>query len=71
VRELAVEVVRIAQAGLRRRARADDCGEDESHFVETLAEIAETGRSPSDQMLEDLKTKWAGSIDPIFRDYAY
>jgi glutamate--cysteine ligase len=71
VRELAVEVVRIAQAGLRRRARADDCGEDESHFVETLTEIAETGRSPSDRMLEDFATKWEGRIDPIFRDYAY
>jgi glutamate--cysteine ligase len=71
VREIAVDVVQIARAGLARRARADDCGDDETHFIEPLADIAETGRSPADQMLEDFATKWGGNIDPIFRDYAY
>jgi glutamate--cysteine ligase len=71
LREVAVEVVSIARDGLRRRARADECGEDESHFVEPLAEIAASGVSPADRMLEDFHTKWGEKIDPIFREYAY
>jgi glutamate--cysteine ligase len=71
VRSLAREVLAIAHGGLRRRARADSCGEDETHFLNPLAEIVESGRSPADRMLDDYERKWRGSVDPIFTEHAY
>lgn len=71
VREIAADVLAIAHRGLERRARADSCGEDETHFLAPLREIVESGRSPADRMLEDYERKWHGSVDPIFREYAY
>ena len=43
VRDIAIEALRIAHAGLQRRARADACGIDESGFLDPLLEIAESG----------------------------
>lgn len=71
VKEIAADVLAIAHRGLERRARADSCGEDETHFLAPLREIVESGRSPADRMLEDYERKWGGSVDPIFREYAY
>jgi glutamate--cysteine ligase len=71
VRDLAREVLTIARGGLQRRARADSCGEDESHFLKPLFDIVEDGRSPAERMLEDYERKWKGFVDPIFSEYAY
>jgi glutamate--cysteine ligase len=71
VRDVAVAVVDIARAGLRRRKRLDGAGQDESHYVETLAEIAASGRTPAEQLLEDYETRWQRRIDPVFTQEAY
>jgi glutamate--cysteine ligase len=71
VRDVAVAVVDIARAGLRRRKRLDGAGQDESHFLETLAEIAAAGRTPAEQLLEDYETRWKHRIDPVFEQEAY
>jgi glutamate--cysteine ligase len=68
---VAREVVAIAREGLHRRARGDACGVDEAHFIDTLTAIAESGRTPADQLLDDFENRWHGSVDPVFRDYAY
>ncbi|HEV2550518.1 MAG TPA: glutamate--cysteine ligase [Stellaceae bacterium] len=71
LRAVAVEVVAIARDGLRRRARRDSSGQDETHFLATLAEIAETGRTTADRLLDDYAGKWQQRIDPIFAQEAY
>jgi glutamate--cysteine ligase len=71
VRELAQDVLEIARAGLKGRACYDRWGDDESHFIETLALIAESGRSPADELLERYQGSWEGSVDPVYREYAY
>jgi glutamate--cysteine ligase len=71
LRDVAVEVVAIAREGLRRRARRDSSGQDETHFLATLAEIAETGRTTADRLLDDYAGKWQQRIDPIFAQEAY
>jgi glutamate--cysteine ligase len=69
---VAKRVVEIARAGLRARARLDRAGElDETRFVNPLAEIAESGRSPAELLLERFRGPWKGSVDPIFREEAY
>ncbi len=68
---LAREVLEIAAAGLARRQRRDAIGEDESLYLEPLRQIAESGRSPADDLLEAFRTRWDGSIDPVYREQAY
>ena len=61
----------IARDGLARRDIRDGRGRDETHFIEELAEIAETGRTPAERMLEQYETDWGGSVDPVFDAYCY
>jgi glutamate--cysteine ligase len=71
VRELALDVLGLARAGLHRRARRDSAGEDEAHYLDTLFTIADSGRTPADDLLDEFATKWRGNIDPIFTEHAY
>jgi len=43
VQAVALELIEIAREGLKARARPDGCKADESGFLDTLAEIAESG----------------------------
>jgi glutamate--cysteine ligase len=71
VRELAVEAVKIAQAGLRRRAFLNADGADESAFLDVLAEIAESGKTPAERKLDLFHGRWKGQVDPVFTEFAY
>jgi glutamate--cysteine ligase len=71
VREIAGEALAIARSGLKHRARRDAWGDDESHFLDTLFQIAETGESLADELLARYRTEWEGGVDPVFREYAY
>ena len=69
--DLAKEMVAIARAGLKRRARLDDQGRDETRFLDPVAEIAESGRTLADDMLAAYATRWDGKVDPVFTEKAY
>lgn len=71
LREVALEVLAIAREGLHRRARLNRHGRDETHFLDVLQEIAESGRTPAEELLEAYQSRWEGSVDPVFREYAY
>ena len=71
VRELAVEALKISVAGLRRRAALNDDGIDETRFLETLMEIAESGQTAAERKLELFHGAWKGDIDRVFGEFAY
>jgi glutamate--cysteine ligase len=71
LRDVALTVLDLAYGGLRRRARKDAAGDDESHFLETLFVIAGSGRTPAAELLDDYHTRWAGNLDRIYEDYSY
>jgi glutamate--cysteine ligase len=71
LQEVAQRVVELAGEGLRRRAVLDTVGGDESHFLEVLRGIADGGITPAEEKLEAYKTRWHGSVDPIFSEFAY
>jgi glutamate--cysteine ligase len=71
LRDVALDVLAMAREGLRRRSRLNGMGEDESHFLDTLFAIAGSGRTFADELLEQYADRWAGDIDPIFREHAY
>ena len=71
VRELALEALKISAAGLRRRARLNGNGADESLFLATLVEAAEANETPAERKLALFHGEWNGSVDPVFREFAY
>ena len=71
VRELALEALKIAGHGLRRRARLNTRGVDEAMYIEPLVEIAQANQTPAERKLELFHGPWGGSIDPVFREFAY
>ncbi len=71
VKEIALETLAIARAGLQRRAALDRIGGDESGFLNVLQEIAESGKCPAEEKLELFRGRWNGSVDPVFSEFAY
>jgi glutamate--cysteine ligase len=70
MRDIARDVLALSRAGLSRRARLDSTGQDESHFLNTLTEIVDSGKTPAQIKLDAYHGSWNGSVDPIFREYA-
>ncbi|MSP20148.1 MAG: glutamate--cysteine ligase [Alphaproteobacteria bacterium] len=71
VLDLAREVVMIAEDGLHGRGCCSHKGRDECIYLEPLKEIAATGRTAATILLEKFHGEWGGSVDPLFREYAY
>jgi glutamate--cysteine ligase len=71
VQDLAKETLVIANAGLKRRARLDAAGNDESGFLDTLRSIADSGRTPAEDLLEAYETRWGGKVDPVYEELRY
>jgi glutamate--cysteine ligase len=71
VRDLALEVLAIADHGLRRRNRNDGLGRDESRYLNPLFRIAEANLTPAEELLCAYERRWRGAVDPVFREYAY
>jgi glutamate--cysteine ligase len=71
VQDVARVMVRLAREGLSRRAQRDSSGGDESQFLDTLTEIAESGRTPAETLLDHYATRWGRRIDPVFTEEAY
>ncbi|MEM6381544.1 MAG: glutamate--cysteine ligase [Pseudomonadota bacterium] len=71
VRDLAKEVVALAKQGLLARGELNASGNDETIFLTALEEVVETGKSPSDILLDHYHASWAGELDPVFKDLAY
>jgi len=66
VRDIAREVVALAEGGLKRRARLDSCGEDERKALAPLLETVEDGPSPTDRLLALYRGPWRDDIDHVF-----
>ena len=70
-RDIALDILEISHGGLKRRARLDSIGLDETHYLKPLFLIAESGITPAEEMLRAFERRWQGEIDPVFQEYAY
>ena len=71
VGDLALDVLEIAHAGLSRRAELDFFDFDETHFLNPLFQIAESGLTPAEELLRAYERRWRKCVDPVFKEYAY
>jgi glutamate--cysteine ligase len=71
VRELALEALKIAGQGLARRNRLNRTGASDAVFLEPLFEFALANETPAERKLALFHGPWKGSVDPVFREFAY
>jgi glutamate--cysteine ligase len=69
--ELATETLALAEQGLIRRKRLDHNGRDETRYLRPLQEIVARGITPAQELLEQYRGAWNGSVAPIYEEYAY
>src|SRR6185436_942166 len=58
--EIAKECLKLSHAGLRRRGHIDP-----------LERILDSGRTPAEEMLDKFNGEWGGSVEPVYREYAF
>ncbi|PCJ61188.1 MAG: glutamate--cysteine ligase [Rhodospirillaceae bacterium] len=71
VRDVAGEALKIARAGLCRRARCDHKGRDESHFLDVLDATVAGGVTLAEDLLDRYANRWGGRIESIYEECAY
>lgn len=71
VREVALDVLRIAHDGLARRGHLNESADNESGFLAPLLEIAESGRTPAQELLEAYHGRWNGDVTHVFKEFGY
>ncbi|MGD9981421.1 MAG: glutamate--cysteine ligase [Hyphomonadaceae bacterium] len=70
-RDIAQAALAIARQGLKSRARADSAGQDETHFLGELDDIAASGATPAERLIERYRTEWGGDVRRVFEACAY
>ena len=71
LRWAAIEMLAIAHGGLKRRARRNAKGEDETTHLRPLQAIAGRGRSPAQDWIGVFEGRWGRSVDPAFIEAAF
>ena len=71
IKDVAADMVAIAKEGLKRRARISACGKDETGYLSELEEIADSGLTPADRLLELYHGPWQGDVSHAYEDFAY
>jgi glutamate--cysteine ligase len=71
VLDLARQALAIAAGGLARRGFYNRNGADERIYLDPLIEFVEAGICPAEHKLALYHGEWNGSVDPLFRAFAY
>ena len=66
LRRIAAEVVEISRAGLAARGRLNSSGDNETGYLEPLAEIAASGKVPAERLLDLYHGEWGGDLSRIY-----
>ncbi|MEM8645846.1 MAG: glutamate--cysteine ligase [Pseudomonadota bacterium] len=69
--ETARKVVELSKAGLAARNIQDGMGSDETIFLDVIEEVASSGVTRAERLLERFNGPWGGNIDKVFEECAY
>ena len=68
---VALDMLAISRSGLKRRARLNARGEDETILLHPLEAIADSGREPARRWIQRYEGPWGRSVDPSFDEAAF
>ena len=71
LQDLGQEVLNIARAGLRSRAKLSVSGDDETGFLQELDRTLETGKTPAEELLRAYYESWDQDASKVFNELAY
>ena len=71
VKDWTMDVLNIAKAGLKNRNRLSGGLIDESGYLGELFDIADSGLTPADRLLEKYNGVWQGDIRKLYEHEAY
>jgi glutamate--cysteine ligase len=71
LRDVALDLLEIAAGGLKRRAAAGGFAADECAFLDVLWQIARSGRTQADTLLDAYTNRWGENLSQIFREFHY
>jgi glutamate--cysteine ligase len=71
VQHIAREVLRISRRGLRARRRINAASQDEAIYLDILDEVAISGCTLADRLIEHYQGPWQRDIDHVFEEYAF
>ena len=71
VRDIAVDMVDIARQGLKNRAKFSGGMVDERGYLAELEDIADSGVTPAERLLDLYHGPWQGDVKRIYADFAY
>ena len=71
VLQLAKTTIALADNGLARRRRLDARGQDERRYLRPIEEYVGRGITPAEELLAKFHGPWDGSVEPVFKEYAY
>lgn len=69
--DVARRAVELSRAGLDARANGDGVGGTEAIHLHAVEKIVETGITPAEELLALYHGRWNGSVDPVFREFAF
>jgi glutamate--cysteine ligase len=69
--DIAGEVLDIAGAGLKARARGNFAGDDETGFLDPLREIVRSGKVPAQRLLDRYHGDWAGDVSRVYAEESF
>ncbi len=71
VREIARDLLALSEAGLKRRARKDQAGRDETCYLAPLQEITASGITAAERMLALYNGPWGGDVGKAYQAFSY
>jgi len=71
VQDVAKDMLAIARQGLKNRNRLSGGMVDETGYLSDLDEIAESGLTPAERLLEAYRGPWQGDVSKVFEALAY
>jgi glutamate--cysteine ligase len=66
LRDIAGEVLDISRSGLAARNRLNAGGDNETGYLEPLAEIVATGKVPAQRLLDLYNGEWGGDLSKVY-----
>lgn len=71
VQDLAKQMLEISAGGLKRRAKLNNMGEDETIFLKSLFDTVNSGKTTAQCMLDCYYNGWKEDISMVFKDCSF